>query len=201
MTPQEIAASYDAIAGRWASDAFPRENGMALHRKAVKLCTGRGRALDAGCGCNGRFIDLLLENGFEPMGVDISERMMALARERHPELEFVQADLCVWEPTGAFDFITAWDSIWHIPLSEHESLLKRLMGALRPGGVFIFSMGGLEEPGETFDSAMGVPMMHSTPGIPLMRRWVEEAGCTVRHQEFDQDPELHLVVIVQKCAD
>ena len=201
MTPREIGASYDRIADRWADDAFPAENGMALHRLALGLLPGRGRALDAGCGCNGRFMDLLLEEGFEPVGVDISGRMIALARERHPDVVFEQADLCAWEPAGTFDFITGWDSIWHIPLAAHEQVLKRLLGALAPDGVFIFSMGGLDEPGEVFDSAMGVPMMHSTPGIPAMRRWVEEAGCVVRHQEFDQDPELHLAVIVQKSAD
>jgi hypothetical protein len=34
-----------------------------------------------GCGCTGRFIDLLLNEGFSPEGLDISTEMLSLAKK------------------------------------------------------------------------------------------------------------------------
>lgn len=76
--------------------------------------------------------------------------------------------------------------------------MTKLMGALAPGGVFIFSAGGLESEGEHYDSTMGPEMYYSTLGIPATLSLINECGCVVRHLEFDQWPEVHMVVIVQK---
>jgi hypothetical protein len=35
MTPEEIAKSYDQIAGLWNSEEFPRSNGIKEHERAI----------------------------------------------------------------------------------------------------------------------------------------------------------------------
>ncbi len=79
MNPVETGKKYDTITHLWESDRFNRDNGMAAHRRALQFVTQQGRALDVGCGCTGRFIDLLLEEGFQPEGLDVSGKMLALA--------------------------------------------------------------------------------------------------------------------------
>lgn len=100
MRPQEIGKAYDEITHLWERDDFDRSNGIEAHERAIAFCTNRGRALDVGCGCSGRFIDLLQREGFRPEGVDVSGRMVCLARQRNPEVSFFHQDICEWEIPG-----------------------------------------------------------------------------------------------------
>lgn len=85
-----------------------------------------------------------------------------------------------------------------MPLWRQHALLLKLMRALTPGGVFIFSAGGLDAADEHLDASMGPPLYYATPGIPGLLAAIAEAGCAVRHLEFDQYPDKHLCVIVQR---
>ena len=125
--------------------------------------------------------------------------MIALAKTRHPHVTFHHADVCEWVPAKPYDFISAWDSIWHVPLDRSESVLRKLCGALNPGGVFIWTTAGLDGPEEKRDSSMGPPVYYSVPGIPNTLRTIAEAGCVCRHLEYDQLPEKHVFLIVQKA--
>jgi hypothetical protein len=80
-----------------------------------------------------------------------------------------------------------------------EEVLTKILGALTPGGVCIFTMGGLDGPSEKVDSTMGPPMYYATPGIPNTLRVVAQRGCLCRHLEYDQYPESHVYVIAQKA--
>jgi SAM-dependent methyltransferase len=198
MTPAEIAQSYDQLADQWNSDAFPRENGIKQHERAIAFAKNRRCALDVGCGSSGRILDLLQSLGFEVEGLDISSRMIELAKRRHPAVTFHHADICEWELPKKYDFISAWDSIWHVPLSQQEPVLKKLLNGLSSGGICIFTMGGLDAPSEKVDSAMGPQMYYGVLGIPETLRLLSDADCVCRHLEYDQYPELHLYVIAQK---
>jgi 2-polyprenyl-3-methyl-5-hydroxy-6-metoxy-1,4-benzoquinol methylase len=198
MNPHDIGSSYDRLADHWHSDAFPRSNGIAQHQRAIAFLKRKGHALDVGCGSNGRIIDLLLDRGFTVEGIDVSPRMIELARQRRPAVTFHHADISEWTLPRRYDLITAWDSIWHLPLTSQAPVLRKLLAALEPGGVCIFTTGGLDEPAEKTDAAMGPPMYYSVLGIPRTLELVAEAGCVCRHLEYDQYPELHLYLIVQR---
>ena len=157
----------------------------------------RGYALDAGCGCNGRFIDLLRQQGFTVEGVDISERMIAFARQRDPTVQFYHADICEWKLPRKYDFITGWDSIWHVPLASQSLVLQKLCAGLNSGGVLIFTTGAVDHPGDVQDAYMGPPMYTATLGIPKTLAVLSENGCVCRHLEYDQYPQLHPYVIAQ----
>jgi trans-aconitate methyltransferase len=199
MTPREIAHSYDQLADQWNSDTFPRDNGIAQHERAIAFLNKKHHALDIGCGSSGRIIDLLLNHRFNVEGLDVSDRMIELARQRHPEITFHHADIREWEFPRQYDLISAWDSIWHLPLADQEQVLKKILAGLTPGGVCIFTTGGLDEPSEKVDSAMGPQMYYSLLGIPNTLRVLSEAGCVCRHLEYDQWPELHVYIIAQKA--
>jgi 2-polyprenyl-3-methyl-5-hydroxy-6-metoxy-1,4-benzoquinol methylase len=198
MKPSEVGEGYDQIAEIWNSDAFNRLNGMEQHERALTFCHRKRHALDIGCGSSGRIVELLLGEGFDVEGVDVSRRMVELARQRHPEVPVHLADICEWTFPRQYDFISAWDSIWHVPLSAHERLLIRMFEHLATDGVCIFSMGGLDREEEKTDSAMGPRMYYSTLGIPRTLELVNRCGCVLRHMEFDQQPEQHLYLIVQR---
>lgn len=198
MNPKEIGKAYDKITHLWESQDFNRNNGIEEHKRAFAFLEIRGKALDVGCGCTGRFIDLLLNEGFTPEGVDISEEMIRLAKNRHPELVFHHQNICEWHVEEKYDFITAWDSIWHIPLEQQESVLAKLVSSLNKGGVLIFSFGGTDEQGDHRDDSMGPEVYYSTLGTNGFLKLLISLGCVCKHLEYDQHPELHTYLVVQK---
>ncbi len=198
MEPREIARVYDRIGHHWAEPSFPAANGLAAHARALAfLGARRGTALDVGCGANPRLRHWLQAQGFAVEGVDISPRMLELARRAQPELTFYEADVCEWMPPRRYDFITAWDSLWHVPLGRQLGVIAKLGAALESGGVFIFTSGGLDEPNEVTNPCHGVPLYHAAPGVPNILRTLREAGTTPRHFEFDQWPESHVYFVAQ----
>lgn len=199
MNPIDIGKAYNEITHLWLSDKFNRNNGIEQHKRAIAFVKKRTFALDVGCGCTGRFIDLLLEEGFKPEGIDVSDKMIRLATKRHPDINFHKADVCEWIPSKRYDFITAWDSIWHIPLDQQEKVITKLISCLNANGVLIFSCGGTDEQGEHKDDFMGPEVYYSTLGINGFLQLIMSVGGICRHFEYDQYPELHCYFIVQKA--
>ena len=200
MNPQQTAESYDKLASHWNSDQFHRKNGIAQHERAFQFVSNKGNGIDIGCGSSGRIVDLMLAAGFETEGLDISPEMIRMARERHPDVPFHLADIRTWEPPCKYDFISAWDSIWHVPLADHELVLGKLCDALNPGGVLIFTSGGVDEPGEVTNPFLGQPLYHAALGIPGLLEIVSRHRCVCRHLEYDQYPEPHIYLIVQNTG-
>jgi SAM-dependent methyltransferase len=128
---------------RWAIDEF-YSTGVAEVEKdlaAVGLCEPGlrlNRALDFGCGA-GR-LTLALGRHFErATGVDISETMVALAREHcgNPHVDFVhntRPDLAVF-PDGAFDFVYSRITLQHIAPNYTRGYLREFVRVLAPRGV------------------------------------------------------------------
>jgi RimJ/RimL family protein N-acetyltransferase len=197
MTPEQVAASYDQIAERWLDLST---YGFAQIERAVAFVKHKGAALDVGCG-TGRCLDLLTSHGFTTDGIDASEAMITLARDRHPEARLFHTDIGRWELPRSYDLIVAWDSVWHVPLAQQEAVLTKLCRGLSAGGVLVFTTGGTNAPSEKEDSCMGPPMYHATLGIPNTLQVLAEEGCVCRHLEYDQHPELHVYLIAQRLEN
>jgi SAM-dependent methyltransferase len=195
MTTEQVAASYDRIADRWLDVST---YGFAQVERAITFVTNRGAALDVGCG-TGRLWGVLSKHGFRTDGIDPSTAMIGLARDRHPEARLFHADICRWELPRTYDLIVAWDSTWHVPLDQQPPVLKKLCRGLSAGGVLVFTTGGTDAPSEKQDSCMGPPMYYGVLGIPMTLEVLAESGCTCRHLEYDQHPELHVYIVAQKA--
>lgn len=94
--------------------------------------------LDLGCG-PGRDLKTFGALGHRAIGVDGSERFVAMAREYSGcevwQQDFLHLDL----PPGLFDGIFANAVLFHVPSAELPQVLQQLFGALRPGGVLFSS--------------------------------------------------------------
>jgi len=96
-----------------------------------------GPALDLGCG-RGEALALLGEHGIAARGVDGSERMVALCRERG--LDAVQGDLfaaLAATPPASLGAVLSFHVVEHLPIGALDRLVRLAWGALRPGGVLI----------------------------------------------------------------
>jgi SAM-dependent methyltransferase len=97
------------------------------------------RVLDFGCGV-GHATPLLLDRlgAAEVIGVDVSARSLALARERYgsDRVRFMAPDDAV--AAGPFDLAFTNGVFHHIPPAEREGALRLIFNALTPGGIFAF---------------------------------------------------------------
>lgn len=158
----------------------------------------RGYALDIGCGCTNRFVPVIERAGLTYEGIDVSKDMLAIATSQLPAHTFYCADVCTFTIPKHYSFISAWDSFWHIPLTQQEPLLKKLVDHLDDDGVLLFSCGGTDESGQHTNEVMGPEVYYASLGLHRYIEILIEAGGFVRHVEFDQHPELHTIIIVQK---
>ena len=131
---------------------------------------------------------LLLQRGFDVTAIDVSAEMLRRARRHTPGVTFHQADIHTWPMPQLYDFISAWDSIWHVPLDQQLDVIRKLCGALSAHGVLIFSSGGVYAPNEVSATCFGQRLYHAAPGIPAILRVLDATDCHLRHFEFDAGP-------------
>ncbi len=97
-----------------------------------------GAALDVACG-EGRNAIWLAEKGWRVTGVDFSrvalDKAGAMAVERGVQVEWVQADLGEWEPSGVFDLVVVM--YLHLPVDLRRQIFTRLAAAVAEGGIML----------------------------------------------------------------
>lgn len=94
------------------------------------------RVLDLGCG-NGRLYEFLRRKSADYYGVDISEKLTAIAKKRYPNAKFKVADaLNLPFLDNFFDKIISIAVLHHIPSKEFRlQFLKEANRILKPGGM------------------------------------------------------------------
>jgi len=135
LAPDEVRTMFDRIAPVY--DAMNRAMTLGLDRRwrrlTARAVVRRGeKILDACCGTG----DLALAGraaGGDVVGVDFSEAMLARARRKAPEMEWVQADAAALPfPDESFDAVTVGFGIRN--LADLEGGLRELARVLKPGG-------------------------------------------------------------------
>ena len=97
-------------------DAGANEDELVEARTALAAARrdARRRGVDLGCGA-GRDFPAFQESNIDYLGVDASEGMLTVARERFPAANFEAQDLCALDlPERAFDGAFANASLQHV---------------------------------------------------------------------------------------
>ncbi len=98
-------------------------------------------ALDLACG-TGILCEMLQKAGIESSGMDLSDGMIRIARERSPGIHYDIADMTTYRPNREFDLVTCTgDAINHISeLADIEKIFRNVHAYTAPGGYFIFDL-------------------------------------------------------------
>lgn len=196
MEPPVLGARYDKIAQWWHDRHVNSSYGVTQFEKAIRFASQGGKALDVGCGAGGRFIRILKSHGFSVTGLDVSLEMISLARKNHPEHTFLHQDICTWDTNEKFNFIVAWDSIFHLPFAMQRPVISKLCGLLASGGILIYTFG--DAYGEHTDQWHNDTFYYSSIGITENLQLLMSNGLKVLHLELDQYPENHVYTIAAK---
>ena len=139
----DLAHIHDAGFGSFAQAAAPVLL-EALKAGGIK----EGLVIDLGCG-SGILSRAIYQAGYDVLGVDISEAMITLARQRVPRGEF-RAETLLKAKLPRSVAVAAVGEVFNylfdpqIIGSGLSKLLRRIHGALESGGVFLFDVA---EPG------------------------------------------------------
>lgn len=96
------------------------------------------KVLDLGCG-TGILTNELISWGAKAEGVDLSEEMIALAKENYPEIKFITASSEKMPYTDDNFDLVASSLVMHY-LNDLQPTLSEIARVLKPAGSFIFSM-------------------------------------------------------------
>ncbi|SDE30415.1 class I SAM-dependent methyltransferase [Desulfuromonas thiophila] len=95
------------------------------------------RLVDLGCG-RGEWLELLREQGFEALGIDSDDQMLAACRERG--LTVATEDVLDWlvrQSENSCDLISAFHLVEHLAVERVDELVCQSLRVLRPGGLLL----------------------------------------------------------------
>lgn len=152
MPPGEpvARAAYDALADEYAAEMDDNPYTAHFERPATTSLIPEvdgARILDAGCG-TGWYSAWLHGQGASPVGVDVSEEMLAYAEERVPDARFLRAalDAPLPFPSETFDGVVSGLTLGYV--RDWTTAMDRFARVLKTGGFLVFSV---LHPMDTFD--------------------------------------------------
>ena len=96
------------------------------------------RVLDVGCGV-GRNLNQLSNQGFRPLGIDLSSLVLDEARAI-TDVPLLRADLFDLPfKSGAFDAVVAWQVVCHFDPGSRRAGLRELARMVGPNGILVAS--------------------------------------------------------------
>jgi trans-aconitate 2-methyltransferase len=124
---------------------------------------------DLGCG-TGEHAALLKRRHPEARvhGLDSSTEMLARARARPDDVDWVEGSIADWRPQVAPDLIFTNAALQWLP--DHAALIPRLVGALAPGGVFACQMP------QSYDTAWHVLLRETAEDGPWAAGLADKVG-------------------------
>lgn len=136
-----------------------------------------GSVLDLGCGSGEPIAHYLIEQGRRVTGVDASPELINLCRARFPDQDWIVADMRSLNLGRRFDGLVAWHSSFHLTPEAQTALFGVLAAHLEPGGVLMFTSGGLH--GERIGAWRGEPLYHGSLSPAEYRAALAGAGFVV----------------------
>lgn len=124
------------------------------------LVPPRGHVLDLGCGSAEPIAGHLIRDGYRLTGVDTSQTLIGLARERFPGVAWYNEDMRKFYIPTKFDGIIAWHSFFHLNADDQREMFRRFAVMTAPGAALMFTSGHFE--GVAMGEFGGEPLYHAS---------------------------------------
>ncbi|GAA3395823.1 class I SAM-dependent methyltransferase [Streptomyces roseoviridis] len=187
-----VRGSYDTVADAYAEVVPPPSALDPLSRAmlgafAEEMGGAQAPVADVGCG-PGKVAAYLAERaGVDVVGIDLSPRMVTLARRAHPELAFVVGSMTALPVLdAALAGVLAYYSTHHMPPELLPTVYAEFRRVLAPGGRLMIAGHVGEDDGEgecrhRTEAYGGLPVSYDSHFLPPGRivRLLEEAGFVV----------------------
>ena len=176
-----------ALYERHAPD-YDRDRGRSLHERDwldrfLAYLRPGARVLDVGCGMGEPIARYLIDRGVYVTGIDASPAMIERCRARFPDCEWCVTDMRELDLARQFDGIIAWDSFFHLDMSDQRSMIPRFAAHAAPGAPLLFTSGPAE--GESIGSYCGEPLYHASLDAAEYEQLLDDSGFEVRWHVVD----------------
>jgi len=106
----------------------------------IDLVRPKGNILDLGCG-PGQHAKLFAQNGFSVTGIDLSEKMINIAKAKVPNALFFEMDILNFDlPKKTYNGIWASASLIHLKRSDISEVIINLKKLLKKNGILYVSI-------------------------------------------------------------
>ncbi len=140
MAYNEFAYFYDEFNGAADYDALY----AVVKETLVQHGVTEGIVADLGCG-TGELTLMLAQDGYEAIGIDQSEEMLAVVRDKADQLEISEHLLLLRQDLLKLDLfgtihaaVSTFDTFNHLP--DLDTAIKNAAFFMEEGGVFVFDM-------------------------------------------------------------
>ena len=136
QTVNTYNASAEALANKFDSQGARIKD---IETTLAFIKKDNPKVLEIGCG-NGRDAQEICKRTNNYIGIDISEKLVELARQKVPLATFEVVDIETFEFPKELDVIFAFASLIHVQKNELREILAKALSTLNSGGVFLLSM-------------------------------------------------------------
>ena len=140
-----LKETYNRIAEDWHRDHSHDDwwvEGTDIFIKELPL---GAHILDVGCG-SGVKSKYLINHGFKVIGIDISDKLLEIAKREVPKGEFREFSMYDLDAmTETFDGVFAQASLLHIPKKDAGGVVKKMANRLVPGGALYIAVKEIRE--------------------------------------------------------
>ncbi|WP_142521602.1 class I SAM-dependent DNA methyltransferase [Pseudorhizobium endolithicum] len=171
------------------AQAFDSLRGKNLFEKPwldrfTALLPASGTVLDLGCGSGEPIAAYLIGRGLRLTGIDSSETMIELCRQRFPGHRWIVRDMRRLPPGRTFNGIVAWHSFFHLRPEQQRSMFPVFAYLAAPGAALMFTAGHFE--GVAMGEFGGEPLYHASLAGEEYASLLQENGFRLVSQ-VDQD--------------
>jgi ubiquinone/menaquinone biosynthesis C-methylase UbiE len=139
----ETEVGYDQMADKFS---HTRKNFWGDLAFMADYIEDGDRILDFGCG-NGRLLEILKDKKIEYSGVDISQKLISLAKEKYPDYSESFAKIAglasLAFPDNYFNRIISVAVFHHFPQKYAREMAKELFRITKPGGTVVVTVWNL----------------------------------------------------------
>ena len=134
----QLQATYDSLAEEYARHIYDELSHKPLDRELLDRFAAyvkeSGPVCDLGCG-PGHVANYLAQRGVNICGIDLSERMIEIARRLNPGIQFTQRNMLnLAIENGTWAGVAAMYSIIHFPPTGLPAVFREMHRVLRPEG-------------------------------------------------------------------
>ncbi len=174
MNKKDVIEFFDRLAPCW--DSMQTRNEEVIAEILSKGGVREGvKVLDVACGTGVLFPDYLGNGVATVTGIDISDKMLEIAKEKFPQINLICDDAETYCFKDKYDVIMIYNAFPHF--SKPEKLLENLSKALNTGGRLTVAHGMSEKELEKCHSGraekVSLPLVKKEALAEMMSLWFE----------------------------
>lgn len=195
-----VKAGYNKSAKNYAAHRNQSENITHLD-ELNKLLKPNSMILDIGCGAGKPVDSYLVSKGHTLIGIDISEEMIALAKQNVPEGEFKVQDMSTLQK-GEYQVnaVVSFYAIFHTAREAHKDILEKINSFLAIGGYILITMGVDDWEGKE-ENFNGAEMYWSHYDAKTNIKLVEDAGFEILEEEITMTDAAQQIILAKKLPN